>query len=81
MGQRITINGADTDDQDVRHELPAEERYRLLVDAIVDYAVYMLDVDGTVASWNPGAQRFKGYTAEEIIGSHFSVQLVCPPKD
>ena len=41
----------------------AEGRYRLLVDAITDYAVYMLDRNGVVTSWNPGAQRFKGYTA------------------
>ena len=47
-------------------------RYRLLVDAITDYAIYMLDRDGTVSSWNPGAQRFKGYTAQEIVGHHFS---------
>lgn len=52
--------------------LQAEERYRLLVDAIIDYAVYMLDPDGVVVSWNSGAQRFKGYTADEIIGSHVS---------
>jgi PAS domain S-box-containing protein len=49
-----------------------EGRYRLLIDAVTDYAIYMLDPDGVVTSWNPGAQRFKGYTAEEIIGSHFS---------
>ena len=48
------------------------DRYRLLVDAIADYAIYMLDADGYVASWNPGAQRFKGYTPDEIIGQHFS---------
>ncbi|MET0332821.1 MAG: PAS domain S-box protein [Rhizobacter sp.] len=47
-------------------------RYRLLVDAVTDYAIYMLDADGTVASWNSGAQRFKGYTEAEIIGQHFS---------
>jgi PAS domain S-box-containing protein len=52
--------------------LGEDERYRLLVDAITDYAVYMLDRDGFVVSWNPGAQRFKGYTADEIIGQHFS---------
>ncbi|MFL5298473.1 MAG: PAS domain S-box protein [Phenylobacterium sp.] len=51
---------------------PDESRYRLLVDAITDYAVYMLDETGVVTSWNPGAQRFKGYTADEIIGQHFS---------
>jgi PAS domain S-box-containing protein len=49
-----------------------DERYRLLVDAITDYAVYMLDVDGRVASWNAGAQKIKGYDAHEIIGQHFS---------
>src|SRR3954468_14152702 len=50
----------------------ADSRYRLLVDAITDYAIYMLDVDGHVTSWNAGAQRFKGYAADEIIGHHFS---------
>ena len=49
-----------------------EERYKLLVDAITDYAIYMLDTEGRVASWNPGAQRFKGYQAWEILGEHFS---------
>ena len=49
-----------------------EERYRLLVDAITDYAIYMIDANGRVVSWNPGAQRFKGYEPEEIIGQRFS---------
>ncbi len=49
-----------------------EERYRLLVEAVTDYAIYMLDEKGVVASWNPGARRFKGYTPDEIIGQHFS---------
>ena len=49
-----------------------DERYRLLVDSITDYAIYMLDPDGIVVSWNAGAARFKGYTAAEIIGQHFS---------
>ncbi|SEI17288.1 PAS domain S-box-containing protein [Rhizobium tibeticum] len=49
-----------------------EERYRLLVDAISDYAIYMLDPDGYISSWNAGAHRFKGYTEEEILGQHFS---------
>ncbi len=52
--------------------LSQEGRYRLLIEAITDYAIYMLDPDGRVTSWNPGAQRFKGYTASEIIGRHFS---------
>jgi PAS domain S-box-containing protein len=51
---------------------PVEDRYRLLVDAITDYAIYMLDRDGFVTSWNAGAQRFKGYAPAEILGEHFS---------
>ncbi|MEI6712236.1 MAG: PAS domain S-box protein [Verrucomicrobiota bacterium] len=49
-----------------------EARFRLLVEGITDYAVYLLDPEGVVASWNPGAHRIKGYTSEEIIGQHFS---------
>jgi PAS domain S-box-containing protein len=49
-----------------------EQRFRLLVDAVIDYAIYMLDPTGVVASWNTGAQRFKGYTEAEILGQHFS---------
>jgi PAS domain S-box-containing protein len=52
--------------------LPEAQRYRLLVDAVTDYAICMLDADGTVTSWNPSAERFKGYAADEIIGRHFS---------
>jgi PAS domain S-box-containing protein len=48
------------------------ERFELLVNSVTDYAIYMLDADGYVATWNPGARRFKGYEAEEIIGRHFS---------
>lgn len=50
-----------------------EERFRLLVDAVQDYAIFMLDVQGHVSSWNTGAQRIKGYAVSEIIGKHFSV--------
>ncbi|ONF96953.1 hybrid sensor histidine kinase/response regulator [Sphingomonas jeddahensis] len=49
-----------------------ERRFQLLLDAVHDYAIYLLDADGFVASWNAGAQRFKGYAADEIIGEHFS---------
>jgi PAS domain S-box-containing protein len=49
-----------------------EERYRVLVDAITDYAIYMLDASGYVSSWNTGANRFKGYVESEILGEHFS---------
>ena len=58
-----------------RHEeelRTSEERLRLLVDSVREYAVFMLDVDGTVRSWNTGAQAIKGYTAQEIVGRHFS---------
>jgi PAS domain S-box-containing protein len=50
----------------------SEERFRLLVQNVTDYAIYMLDTEGFVSSWNAGAQRFKGYTPDEIIGEHFS---------
>jgi PAS domain S-box-containing protein len=50
----------------------SEARFRLLVDAVKDYAIFMLDVDGRVVTWNAGAERIKGYTAREIIGRHFS---------
>jgi PAS domain S-box-containing protein len=48
------------------------DRFRLFVAGVTDYAIYMLGPDGTVKTWNAGAQRFKGYTPEEIIGRHFS---------
>lgn len=50
----------------------SERRFRLLVEGVVDYAIYMLDPTGIVTNWNAGAQRMKGYTASEIVGSHFS---------
>jgi len=49
-----------------------EGRFQLLVDAVTDYAIYMLDPTGIIASWNSGAQRFKGYVESEILGEHFS---------
>jgi PAS domain S-box-containing protein len=51
----------------------SEQRFRLLVSAVGDYGIFMLDTAGHVGSWNDGAQRIKGYAAEEIIGRHFSV--------
>ncbi len=50
----------------------SDSAYRLLVESITDYAIYMLTPEGIVASWNAGAQRFKGYEAKEVIGRHFS---------
>lgn len=60
-----------------RHDL--DRLYRLLVEQVEDYAIFALDTTGRVITWNPGAQRFKGYTANEIIGKNFSVFY--PPED
>ena len=50
----------------------SEERFRLLVDQVRDYAIFMLDVEGYIQTWNSGAERIKGYRAAEIVGKHFS---------
>ncbi|MCK1358755.1 PAS domain-containing sensor histidine kinase [Bradyrhizobium sp. 199] len=52
--------------------LESERRYRRLIEAVIDYAIFQLDPEGNVASWNPGAERIKGYAPNEIIGRHFS---------
>jgi PAS domain S-box-containing protein len=57
----------------------SEARFRLLVEAVQDYAIFMLDPHGNVSTWNIGAERIKGYTANEIIGKHFSTFY--PPED
>jgi len=57
----------------------SEERLRLLVETVEDYAIFMLDPSGRVATWNAGAERIKGYRADEIIGQHFSTFY--PPSD
>ena len=51
----------------------SDERFRLLVESVRDYAIFMIDPNGVVLTWNAGAERFKGYKADEIIGQHFSV--------
>jgi PAS domain S-box-containing protein len=56
-------------EQEVRH---SEERFRLMVEAVQDYAIFMLDPEGRVVSWNAGAERIKGYRPSEILGQHFS---------
>jgi PAS domain S-box-containing protein len=48
------------------------DQFRLMVDAVEDYAIYLIDPDGRVVSWNSGAARIKGYDAKEIVGKHFS---------
>ena len=51
----------------------SEEKFRLLIEAVRDYGIFMLDLDGRIASWNEGAARMVGYSAEEIVGRHFSI--------
>src|SRR5436190_22955264 len=58
---------------------PADAQFRLLVESVVDYAIYLLDTSGRVMSWNNGAARIKGYAASDILGRHFS--LFYPPED
>jgi PAS domain S-box-containing protein len=53
--------------------LKSEQRFRLMVDAVREYAIFMLDTEGHVTSWNVGAQRAKGWTASEVIGQHFRI--------
>jgi PAS domain S-box-containing protein len=59
--------------------MASEEGFRLLVDSVKDYAIFVLDACGHVASWNQGAERIKGYKADEIVGHHFS--CFYPPED
>lgn len=58
--------------------LQTDDSFRLLVDSVQDYAIYLLDPRGHVATWNPGAERIKGYRPDEVIGRHFS--LFFPPE-
>src|ERR1700746_3941828 len=50
----------------------SERQFRILVESVTDYAIYMLDANGHVTSWNTGSQRIKGYSADEILGQHVS---------
>jgi PAS domain S-box-containing protein len=69
-----------TDSRQAERELrESEERLRILLEGVQDYAIIMLDAEGRVASWNAGAERILGYRAEEIVGRH--VSTFCPPED
>jgi PAS domain S-box-containing protein len=59
----------------------SEERFRLLVDGVAEYAIFMLDPNGRVSTWNSGAERIKGYTAGDIIGQHFSIFYPAEARD
>ena len=52
---------------------PTDAQFRLLVESVTDYAIFLLDATGRVTSWNAGAERIKGYSAADILGRHFSV--------
>jgi PAS domain S-box-containing protein len=60
-------------DKEFAESASCEGRFRLLVDSVIDYAIFMLDTQGRITSWNAGAESIKGYRAEEILGRHFSL--------
>jgi PAS domain S-box-containing protein len=67
-----------TRDVTAQHEaqmaaLQSERRFRLLVENVIDYAIYMLDTEGRITNWNSGAERIKGYSASDVLGRHFSL--------
>ncbi|GAA3266717.1 hypothetical protein GCM10020258_36080 [Sphingomonas yabuuchiae] len=72
MGKSGSTETSDVNEQQIPAELRGSDRFERLVNSIRDYAIYLLDREGHVASWNAGAERFKGYTAQEIIGQQFS---------
>src|SRR5260370_39335061 len=77
---RKQITRAPTEREGAQEKLQfIEERFRLLVEGVRDYAIFMLDPQGRIVTWNIGTERLKGYTADEIIGQHFSVFY--PPED
>lgn len=71
---RVDSSRALTSEVDKRaHTGQKDDLYRLLIEGVKDYAIFALDPDGYILTWNPGAERLKGYTASEIVGKHFSV--------
>jgi len=69
----LLIGTDNTERKQIKEQLRwTEESFRLMVESVTDYAIVMLDPEGLVVSWNGGAQRIKGYSAEEIVGQHFS---------
>ncbi|HWF24385.1 MAG TPA: PAS domain S-box protein [Solirubrobacteraceae bacterium] len=73
--ERVAAVIADVTEERALHDAlrESEERFRLLVTSVTDHAIIMLDPEGRVTGWNPGAERIKGYAEAEIIGRHFSV--------
>ncbi|MGD8107882.1 EAL domain-containing protein [Pantoea sp. FN0302] len=72
MGFAVITRDCTQQQAQLSQQREQQERFRLLVEGVTDYAIYMLDIDGMVVNWNAGAQRAKGYTADEIVGKHFS---------
>jgi PAS domain S-box-containing protein len=70
---RVQGRAFETREQALRDQRASEEHSRLLVESVTDYAMFMLNPDGTIASWNPGAERLKGYHAGEVVGRHVSL--------
>src|ERR1700761_3647274 len=68
-GNRPQVEDISTKSSQVEHERAA----RLLVDGIIDYAIYMLDPSGLISNWNAGAERIKGYRSDEVVGRHFGM--------
>lgn len=76
FGVPVKPTGSERSEEDLEQ---TELRFRLFVESVSDYAIYMLNRNGRVVTWNAGAERFKGYKANEIIGKHFSIFY--PPED
>jgi PAS domain S-box-containing protein len=73
LGDQGQLIGFGKITRDLTESRAAEQRYRLLVEGVTDYAIFLLDRTGHITSWNSGAQRIKRYASDEIIGKHFSV--------
>ena len=73
MIDRNRMNNSSSDEPFTRALRVSESQFRQLVDGVRDYAIFLLDTRGHIASWNQGAEQIKGYGAHEIIGRHFSV--------
>ncbi|KAK4224699.1 hypothetical protein QBC38DRAFT_484963 [Podospora fimiseda] len=73
QGPLSELNLSEGDGEVVRPELSIDEAFRILVQAVKDYAIFLLDTKGRIATWNTGAQLLKGYRQEEIVGKHFSI--------
>ncbi len=70
---KTEVNGNDTEEHVAKSNLDDASFYKIAISQIVDYGIFMLDPEGYVCTWNPGAQRLKGYYEEEIVGKHFSI--------